>query len=337
MLRFILGLVFVSLAFSLSSCFKEDEAVLPHTPGDYITDTVALTETYKYQVYYNLSDSSVVASLAKTSWDLGFDNSPNGWQVILNTSCFMKSAYLSDQIFGIPADTTGVTWLFNPSDGSADSLAVGKWFTVENNDTVGTNRILLIDRGLDENGISRGFYQFVIDSLAGGTYYFRIAAMNGANPRSFAVSKQGGSNHVLFSISNPTTVVEEPQSSDWDLLFTQYTTLLFTDVGDPYPYLVTGVLVNSKFVEVAVDSLNAFESIDFEKAQTLNYSKLDDKIGYLWKIYDFDAGIYTVDSDVIFVIRDTKGFLYKFRFIGFYNFNNNRSEKGYPSFEYQKL
>jgi len=337
MLRLIPGLIILLLAVSLSSCFKEDEAVLPHTPGDYITDTVALTETYKYQVFYSLSDSNVVASLPKTSWDLGFENSPNGWRVILNTSCFMKSAYLSDHIFGIPADTMGVSWLFNPSDGSADSLAAGKWFTIENSDTIGINRILLIDRGLDENGISRGFYQFVIDSLAGGTYYFRIAAMNGTNPRSFAVAKQGGANNILFSISNPTTIVEEPQSSDWDLLFTQYTTLLFTDVGDPYPYLVTGVLMNPKFVEVAVDSLSAFESIDFEKAQTMDFSKLADKIGYSWKKYDFDAGIYTVNSDEIFVIRDTKGFLYKFRFVGFYNYNNNRSEKGYPSFEYQKL
>lgn len=337
MLRLFLSLVIVSVTLLVSSCFKEDEQVAPHPPGNYITDTVALTDTYKYQVYYNLQDSSSVVTNLKDSWDLGFESSSSGWRVILNTSCFMKSAYLGGQAFGAVADTTGATWVFNPSDGSADSVAIGEWYTVLENDTIGTNRLLVIDRGIDFNGNPRGFSQLVIDSLIQGTYYFRIAAMNGSNPQSFAITKKGDVNHVLFSISNPALVISEPAVTSWDLLFTQYTTLLYTDVGDPYPYLVTGVLLNPKFVEVAVDSITAFESMDFEKAQAVTFTKQADRIGYNWKLYDFNAGTYTVNSDLIYIIRDTKGILYKLRFIGFYKFNNNKLEKGYPSFEYQML
>jgi len=337
MLRLTLSLTILLLTMMLSSCFKEDEPITPHTPGNFITDTVALTDSYKYQIYYNLYDSVVVSSNIRTVWDLGFESSQSGWRVILNSSCFMKSAYLAGQVFGSPADTTGATWLFNPSDGSADSVAFGRWFTVNGNDTIGTNRLILIDRGVDVNGNPRGFNQLIMDSLVNGTYYFRLAAMNGTNPQSYTISKHDNVNHELFSISSPSTIITEPGNTSWDLLFSQYTTLLFTDVGDPYPYLVTGVLLNPRFTFVAVDSITPFQNINFEMAQLMNFTKQADKIGYDWKKYDFTGGSYTVNSDLSYIIRDNKGFLYKLRFIGFYKFLNNRLQKGYPSFEYQKL
>ena len=328
----------VLLSIMVSSCFKEDERITPHEPGNYVSDTVALTDLYKYQVYYSMFDSSAVSTNLKTTWDLGFESTTFGWRVIINSSNFMKSAYLPGQDFGLPVDTTGAAWLFNPSNGTADSLVIGKWFEISNdNDTLGTNRLLLIDRGVDEKGNPRGFSQLVVDSLKNGVYYFRTAAMDGKNPQSHSVKKQGNVNNILFSISNPSAVVSEPDNSNWDLLFTQYTTLLYTDEGDPYPYLLTGVLINPRFVEVAVDSISPFESVTFESAQSRNFSKHADRIGYNWKRYDFAVGTYTVNSDIIYLIRDTKGYLYKLRFIGFYKLVNNKVEKGFPSFEYQKL
>jgi hypothetical protein len=328
----------VLISVLVSSCFKEDERITPHKPGNYISDTVSLTDTYKYQVYYSLLDSSAVSTNLKATWDLGFESSAYGWRVILNSSNFMKSAHLEGQVFGLPVDTTGAIWLFNPSDGTADSLAIGKWFEINtDNDTIGTNRLLLIDRGIDERGNPRGFSQLVIDSLKNGVYYFRTAAMDGKNPKVHSVKKQETVNNVLFSISKPTEIVSEPDKSNWDLLFTQYTTLLYTDEGDPYPYLLTGVLINPRFVEVAVDSLSPFDSVTYETAQSMNFSKNADRIGYNWKMYDFAVGTYTVNSDLIYVIRDTKGYLYKLRFVGFYKLVNNKMEKGFPSFEFQKL
>ncbi len=337
MLRLFLSLTLIFTALLMSSCFKEDQPITPHTPGNFITDTVPMTDSYKYQVYYNLYDSAVESSVDRTVWDLGFESSSSGWRVILNTSCFMKTAYMAGQTFGTSVDTTGATWLFNPSDGSADSVAVGQWFNVNGNDTLGNNRLILIDRGVNVIGNPRGFSQLVMDSLVNGTYYFRLALMNGTNPQSYSVSKHSNVNHELFSISNPATVISEPANNSWDLLFTQYTTLLFTDVGDPYPYLVTGVVLNPKLTFVALDSITSFQDINFETAQTLDFTRQADKIGYDWKKYDFDAGTYTVNSDLSYIIRDNKGFFYKLRFIGFYKFLNNRLQKGYPSFEYQKL
>jgi len=328
---------FLFILFVFSSCFKDDDQVPPHVAGDYITDTVDMTDNYKYQVYYSLLDSNSVMINNKDLWDLGFESSPRGWIIIPNSGCFMKAAYLSGQDFGFPVDTTGAIWQFNPSEGSADSVAIGKWFEIVDDDTLGVDRLILLDRGIDAFGNPRGFSQLVIDSLVAGTYYFRIAGFTGANAQSFSVSKKGDVNHVLFSISEPARIISEPASTSWDLLFTQYTTLLYTDVGDPYPYLVTGVLLNPVIVEVAVDSITPFAEIDFEKAKAMSFTNRSDRIGYDWKLYNFDAGTYTVDSDKVYIIRDTKGFLYKFRFIGFYKFNTNKLDKGYPSFEYRKL
>jgi len=338
MLRLLLNIIIVSLALLVTSCFKDDELVARHVPGNYTTDTIDLTSYYKNQVYYSLSDSNSVIVNNKDLWDLGFESTPSGWRVILNSSCFMKSALLNGQNFGSPADTTGSKWLFNPSDGSADSLVVGKWFT-DNGTAIkkGSSHLLLLDRGLDVDGEPRGFSQLVIDSLVNDTYYFRIAEMNGTNPKSYSVAKKAGVNNVLFSISNPALVISEPGNTSWDLLFSQYTTLLYTETGDPYPYLVTGVLLNAASVEVAVDSITPFSNINFEIAQTMHFSNQADRIGYNWKKYDFDAGSYTTNSDISYIIRDTKGFLYKLRFIGFYKYVNKRLQKGYPSFEYQKL
>jgi hypothetical protein len=325
------------LALFLTSCFKEDERVAPHEAGNFTTDTVALTDTYKCQVYYSLSDSNTVLTNLKTIWDLGFESSSDGWRVVLNSSCFMKAAFLEGQDFGLPVDTTGALWQFNPSDGSADSLAIGHWFSVQGSDTLGLGRLMVIDRGMDEKGIPRGFRQLMIDSLSGGTYYFRMAAYNGSDVKSYAVSKKTGVNYSLFSIADPSAQPVEPPAANWDLLFSQYTTLLFTDAGVPYPYLVTGVTINPYLVEIAADSLTPFSEIDYEKANSLSFTRQADRIGYNWKRYDFDAGTYTVNPDLVFVIRDTKGYLYKFRFIGYYKYHNNTLEKGYPSFEYQKL
>jgi len=336
-MRHILILFIVSLSLVLTSCFKDDKRVTPHIAGNYITDTIALTSSYKNQIFYNLHDSAEVSTLLKTSWDLGFENSPTGWHVIVNSSCFMKTTLLTGQTFGSAADTIGKKWIFNPSDGSADSLVAGRWFELRGNDTIGSNRLLLVDRGIDENGNPRGYRQLIIDSLRLGTYYFRVADMNGANSHSFSVNKHGNSNYILFSFSNPASAPSEPDNSTWDLLFSQYTTLLYTDAGAPYPYLVTGVVLNPNSVEVAVDSLTPFANITFDIAQNMSFSKHSDRIGYNWKRYSFSSGSYTVNSDIVYVIRDTKGYLYKLRFIGFYKYAINTLEKGYPSFEYQKL
>lgn len=326
--------VILMVAILFQSCFKKDEMITPHPRGDVKTDTIAMTEYYLYQIYFDLDSGKVISSNVKTVSDLGFECSSNGWRIILNTSDFMKVADLGPVQFGLPYDTLGVKLKFDPSDGNPDSTAIGQWFEISGSDTVSGNHVYAISRGLDEFGNPLGLYQVVFDSLKDGKYYFRYAPLQGGVIKQGEVSKDPAVNFIYFSLKTGTVQPLEPVKTAYDLVFTQYTTMLTTDEGIPYPYLVTGVLSNRYQVEVSMDTIHPFQSITRELALGFNYSRKLDAIGYDWKLYDFDSGSYTIRSSYNYVFRNQEGFLFKLRFIGFYNKNG---EKGYPVIEYQQL
>jgi hypothetical protein len=327
-------LMLISIAFSVTSCFKEDEKVTPHVPGDAMIDTIELTGYYKNQVYYDLGTKTPVQVSLRNKWDLSFECAPNGWHIRLNTSCFMYAADLGNTGIGLPADTTGVPWKFDVSNGKADSTAIGVWFTINGSDTISNGHTYAINRGLDELGNPRGMRQLVIDSIASDVFYFRVSDFNGGNQKSYSVAKNPTVSNILFTFDSGTGVASEPDKNNWDLVFTQYTTLLYTDEGTPYPYLVTGVLMNPNLVIAAMDSLTAFTDVNYELINNFSFSNNQDQIGYDWKYYSFDSGSYTIRPQMIYIIRDTEGFYYKLHFLGFYN---DKGEKGYPTIEFQKL
>jgi hypothetical protein len=329
-------LLFVLLiSLSFQSCFKKDSEIPRHSRGNVKTDTIAMTENYKYQVYFDLASETKVSTNTKMESDLGFECSSDGWHIILNTSDFMKISDLGEVPFNQPYDTAHRIWKFDKSDGNPDSIAIGQWFTVKDQDTVSNNHVYIINCGLDVNGNSLGFFQAVFDSLKNNTYYFRYAPLKGGTVISGSVVKDPTVHYMFYSFANGGEIKHlEPPMDSYDLLFTQYTTLLFTSQGAAYPYIVTGVLSNRGKVSVAVDSLTAFTDITMETANNLKFSSALDAIGYDWKVFNFDAGVYTVRTGLNYVIKDKDGFYYKFRFIGF---NNASGTKGYPVFEYQGL
>jgi len=327
---------FFFLTILLTGCFKEDDMVEPHPRGDAKSDTIAMTQTYKYQIYFNLDSIGAVSTNPKRESDLAFECSADGWHVLLNTANFMYAADLGAMPFGIPQDTIGLKWWFDRSDGNPDSTAIGIWFDVTSDgDTISNQHVYAINRGIDDAGNPLGYMQVIFDSLKNGNFYFRFAPLLGGVPLLAVVPKDPAVNYLYFSFDEGGAIRNlQPPKNNWDLLFTQYTTLLFTDLGEAYPYLVTGVLVNRNGVEVAKDTLNDFSTINFDMAQQMVYSSNLDAIGYDWKYYNFEAGSYTVTLGVSYVIRNHSGFYYKLRFVGFYN---ELGQKGYPAIEYQRL
>jgi hypothetical protein len=197
----------------------------------------------------------------------------------------------------------------------------------------------VIDRGYDEAGNLRGLRKIVFQEVTDTSYSFSYANLDGSNANTFTVTKDPAMNYMCFSFDEGSKQSGlEPLKNDWDLLFTQYTTLLYTNEGDPYPYLLTGVLSNPFLIRVAQDTLYDFDEIDLTIAQSLTYSTALDEIGYDWKdvVGDVSTGnvSYVVLEGRNYIVRDTEGFYFKLRFISFYN---NSGEKGYPTFEYQKL
>ena len=323
-----------------ASCFKEDDIVVPQKPGDATTVVIEMLPDYSRQSYFDLSKGEVVAMNDRSGWDLALSCSADNYMLYLNTSLFMYAAHTGVYDFGVPLSTAGRDWKFDASNGNPDENAIGKWWTEDENGVRSNDEIILIDLGIDDEGFQRGFLKIqpTIDSL-NGEVSIRIAKPDGTNERKFEMPKSAAHQLVTLSLENgyndPQPV---PASGDWDLLFTTYTTLLFTDLGEPYPYLVNGVLLNDTLVTAAMDQTVPFLDIDRDMAEAITFSGQKDTIGYSWKVVNGDMAsgdvTYTINTNWSYIIKDGKGLYYKLRFIDFYN---DKGKKGYPTFEYQKL
>jgi hypothetical protein len=332
--------IYVLFAALLTGCFKEDEIVLPTPPGDVKTTAIELTANYRYQVYYSLSEDRVVAQNLKSNWDIGFESADDGHLIILNTSSFMTVANTFSTDFDAAIDTSGYQWRFDKSDGNFDSTAFRDWIEKDDEGNyIYSGYVYVVNRGFDEFGNNRGLKKVVFHEVDESSYSLRFANLDGSEDYALLVSKDSAPNFVHFSFDDGGIVLlQEPPNDSWDILFTQYTTLLYTNDGDPYPYLVTGCLINPAGVMVARDTVEGFAGLSLEILPQLEFSGALDMIGYNWKDVEGDVSTgnvtYVVEEGLNFVIHDRNGYYHKLRFISFYS---NSGEKGYPTFEHQRL
>ena len=321
------------ILFLTSACFKEDDPL----PAPSLQSTmVEMNEYYLYQVYFDLNSNREVARNEKNDWDIGFESADSSWRITLNTSAFMMAANSNQTELEMVTDTSGLVWKFDKSDGNPDSTALGDWMQISENDTVYHNHVYVLNRGYDHLGNLRGLRKIIFTHVDLNSYSFKYADMDGENYNEFLIEKADSVNCVHFSFEEGGHQINfEPMFLSWDILFTQYTTLLYTNEGEPYPYLVTGVLTNYDRIEVAIDSAIDFETIDLSYAKNLEYNRNKDGIGYDWKELEGDVNTGNVYYEIVegrtYIIRNRFGLYAKFRFISFYN---NEGKKGYPSFQY---
>jgi hypothetical protein len=228
-------------------------------------------------------------------------------------------------------------WIFDHSSGDPDSSAFAGWITIEEEDTVYSNHIFLIGK---YDGVGyRASWAVRFLSLEAETYTFQIKSWPSGEWKDREVLKSGLYNYLYYNAAEDQFVPDiEPEKNSWDLLFTQYGSILFTDDGIPTPYYVRGVLLNRQRITVAIDSVTPFQEIEFERVEGYEYSRVQDVIGYEWKDVEVDensnTAVYTVRPDITYIIRDTEEIYHKMRFISFYN---DLGEKGFPVIEHAKL
>jgi hypothetical protein len=222
---------------------------------------------------------------------------------------------------------------FDPSHGNLDSSAIGQWYNVEEEIVSSKGFVYIIDRGTDEDYNLVGEKKITFGFENENSYKIRFANLDGSEENSLIIPKDTFVNFVCFSFENGIVDIE-PNKRNWDLQFGKYSTLLFTDVGDPYPYLVTGALINPYKVTAGKDSIHTFEEIDYTIAEQQVLSGQKDIIGYEWKEYDFDNARYSVLPEKLYLLKDTEGYFFKLRFVDYYN---DTGEKGYPTFEFLRL
>jgi len=322
-----------------SSCFKEDEIVIPHDPGEVITAVIPMRKEYTDQYYFKLDNNEIVSSNNRSIFDLNFSCNDTLSHIRLNTANFAMAAVTEFDKLEDVNDTIGLRWNFDKSDGDIDSLALKNWISVLDGDTTYSNKVWVINQGMSALGIQLGLKKILFHELKGGKYFFSFSNMDNSGLVETFVEKDNVFSSIQYSFQDKTEMQTEPEMDSWDLLFTTYSTLLFTDEGSAYPYLVTGALQNQNYSMVSLDTNLVFSEITLADTVLLDFKKDLDMIGYDWKkiIGDVELGdyYYVTKLNNTYIIKDNNSFYYKLRFI---DFNDPETgEQGFPTFEYQKL
>ncbi len=100
-------------------------------------------------------------------------------------------------------------------------------------------------------------------------------------------------------------------------------------------YLVRGVLVNKTSpIEIAEVTNLDYDSVTLSDVVGFEFKQNIDQIGYDWKTYDIDAGIYITDQTKLYIVKYNNGLIYKLKFI---DYHNEQGKKGYPVLSYALL
>ncbi len=341
MIRLYQIVLLLGLTLVLQSCFKEDEPLDPYkSPPGVFTGMAETKKDYSMQTYYDLETNQFVASNHRSDWDIMLSAAEGSFAIYLNSAKKMRAYNTQSTDLNVVVnltDTAVVKWKYDESTGSADSTAIGKWGQPSGNTVVSDQYVYIIDRGFTPDGIQIGYQKLRINSFGNNKYSITIANVDGSNAKELELVKNSGYNFLFVSFNEGgKQVIIEPPKDSYDLLFTQYTTRVYYENFPKFEwYSVNGTLLNpSGEVEMARDTVTAFENIDANATLGYTYSKLWDAMGYNWKSYNIDLGVYTILTYRVFIIRNRKGNYYKMRFVGF---TNNQGDRGYPTFEVSKI
>jgi HmuY protein len=310
----------------LTGCFPKDELVVPLK-----LEIVEIPYSmYDTQAWYNIHNKTVVSHNSFNDWDLGFESNGSGHHIILNTSRFMHAGKTGSSDFYGTTTNTCDTMVYDDSSGDLNKTAIGNWADFSDPmNPVYPREVYIIDLGTDNNGVRTGYKKITFDSLAASTYSVHFSNLDGSDEHNFDIVADPSRSFTLFSFKDGGNVFPlQPPDKDWDICFTQYSTILFDDKNVATPYLVRGVYINMEGTSAARDTLKNFNDITSANIPDYTFSSAQDAIGYDWKDYKNDS--YMINPGIFYIIKDQNGEYFKMKFTGFYN---KSGERGYPSFQ----
>jgi hypothetical protein len=335
-IKLILSITLLGTVCVFTSCFKEDDKIFPPPPGNE-TLYAFKKSIYDFQSYFDFSsDSSIVVS-ANDLWQIEFATATDAWDIRINSSAYYKLYPTSDTVFyGAKSVTDPLKYIFDTSNGNPDSCAFSSWIDRSVDPFLPTGEVFLI--GLYDGIKMKPKWKVRIESVNDTSFIFTYATFPYGKPVTVELLKDKTVSYLQYNLSTQSAVKVEPESSDYDLLFTQYGTILYDNEGVPTPYFVRGILLNPYRVSAALDTLLAFSDITYDLIKDYPFSNVRDIIGHEWKDVKVDqvggTAEYFVNAKLNWIIKDTQGFIYKMHFIDFYN---SKAEVGYTTIEYQRL
>jgi hypothetical protein len=324
------SLVSACILICMCSCFKEDTPMkaLPVNSKEFQIKY----SIYNYQTFFDLSEDTSYTN-ANSTWDLAFESGTDGWHIRPNYSNYIGILNTGSTDFNATTySTKDKTWLYDASSGNPDSTAIGDW----QHPASGSPEVYLV--GIYDGAKYTSVRKIRFTQVTDTSYSFAYAGIDNSAKKEIVLKKIPAYNYTYFSFTKGDTVNVEPLKDKWDLLFTQYMTTLFTNEGIATPYLVRGVYINPNKVAAMVDSVTGYDNINISNIVESKMSTIQDIIGYNWKSVEINqssnSASYAIRKNYTYIIRDTEGDYYKFRFLSFVN---ESLLVGYPSFEKEKL
>lgn len=316
----------------LASCEQpETPVVLPKAIGKKFS--YEMGNDYSNQIYVDL-EAGHVKSVKVSSWDLAFACDPTSNNIYLNGGgAGVLIAGLTKSNFALNFQPKQLKWRWDAANGMSDSLALNGWMTNgQSNDSV-----YVIDRGSTYTDTER-YFQFKLLICNNDSFVIQIANRYGQQITNHTIVKNHSKLLTYFTFANGGSTLDfEPQKSDWDLCFLNYRSVYY-EFNPPLLYSVVGTFINTKNIQVAMDSSSrfTFEEIGPTHFNLVTYNSNRDAVGFEWKVPMFGGtGVtYRTRNYVTYFIKEkTNGNtdkLFKLRFIDFYD---TRGNKGAPTYE----
>ena len=283
-----------------------------------VKDTVSLGAGYAHQVWYSL-DNDEQGTLPKADWDIAFDASLQGYSIAINPAVGTELwLHPGDTSQFATADTSGIHG-WNPV--VQLRYLLGLWGILQKPSGflmwVGgsynpVNHIVTGDRFFIIKLASGQYQKLWIQKLALGTYTFRHASLDNRMDMVHTLAKSpfAGKNFGYFKLQTHSDANPEPPSANWDLLFTQYRTIV--PVPTPTPYLVSGVLQNYHVEAAKAYPVN--DPAGYSDYGSQHFHREINTIGYDWKNY---VGMWQISDSTVYFVRTKNGAIWKMVFTGF--------------------
>ena len=298
----------------------------------------AMGENYANQLWFDFATQKTETN-AFGIWHMGFSCDPSQPRVSINggiSASFGVARFAGSSFGKITADSIKkVQWHFDNPNGDPDSSAFPQAFVKNGTQWEVNDYTYVIDLG-DKIKDSTRYVQLKFNGCKPGQSYdfeYKNLEPNGFL-RKQTITVNRDKNFVYYQFLAHRIVDNEPFNNDqWDILFTTYKESVPDANGVPYPYVIRGVLINSKKVSVAQLDKVDFNAIDKAYASAVVYGKKQDEIGYDWKQYDQTAERYTMVPNRVYLIKTTDAII-KMKFVDFYN---DQGVKGYPKMAWEIL
>ena len=331
-----LGLI--ATAF-FTACEKPEKLYpQPKTSLGVQSQIFAMGENYANQLWFDFATQKTETN-AFGIWHMGFSCDPSQPRVSINggiSASFGVARFAGSSFGKITADSIKkVQWHFDNPNGDPDSSAFPLAFVKNGTQWEVNDYTYVIDLG-DKIKDSTRYVQLKFNGCKPGQSYdfeYKNLEPNGFL-RKQTITVNRDKNFVYYQFLAHRIVDNEPFNNDqWDILFTTYKESVPDANGVPYPYVIRGVLINSKKVSVAQLDKVDFNTIDKAYASAVVDGKKQDEIGYDWKQYDQTAERYTMVPNRVYLIKTTDAII-KMKFVDFYN---DQGVKGYPKMAWEIL